>query len=127
MFGFPLLWEACRLTDLRVVRLNAVGGSTSTGKAAYVRRFNHRCRVERLRLAAAVRRSDLAEGVELTVSWDLKVMAYGITVRRVVWRYPLHYTESGQWAYVDRFNFRYRFESLRLWAAVRRGELDFIR
>ena len=59
MFGFDLLWEAYRITERRVIRFNAMGGYTSAGVAAYTRRFNHRYRVERLRLLAAVRRGDL--------------------------------------------------------------------
>ena len=62
----------------------------------------------------------------MRLSRDLTWMAYGICCRRVPWRYPAHYTESGQWAFIHRFNFRYRLESLRLWAGVRRGDLDFM-
>ena len=62
----------------------------------------------------------------MNVSGDLTWMAYGIVCRRVAWRHSMHYTESGQRAFIQRFNFRYRLESLRLWAAVRRGDLDFM-
>ena len=57
--SWDLLWEAYRITDRRVVRLNAVGGYTSAGVDAFTRRFNHRYRMERLRLWAAVRRGEI--------------------------------------------------------------------
>ena len=62
------------------------------------------------------------------VSRDLTRAAYETTRRHVPW-HPMrrpYYTPAAFDAVMRRMGFRYRLERLRLFAALRRGEIDFM-
>ena len=62
----------------------------------------------------------------MRLSWDLEAEAYRIAIDRVIMAGPSLLLTAGNGAEAERFVFRARLERCRLYAAVARGERDYM-